>query len=831
MVISVKYALDAQNNVGIFSADLDPGDMTIVFREEKDSQIFQVALINENGKLYVRIVDPDREQRGETAKIRKEAFVNEVFSVGSATIMIMAITGGESSKVNSGVFEIDPDSSLLEGSIKPAKTVQESRPPNIGAAPIATAGPASIPVAPKPIPVPAAVPYVPKQNALPADMPMDDSFAKNLHTEVDPSTLPPVEGSRLNYNYQHIDDRQPKVEEKKEAEVVPPKAVAPRKEEKPDQRNRAEIHKMPKSRDQLLREDVRDRRFYLKGAKYSLRNKISALVLSLGITGIGFYSLGVSHLSKKSHSLVFGDSVQSLTNLKAQELRTRIKNYNSVLSTIVQTVTNQKVDNQIVSKTFMGFDFIVGVGAYRFLPASEVEPPPQHPVPIANKSNKRSAASLPAPPAPPKYDLSRLKKLEDGNYIEPVVQWVKESEAVALQLDSNKLRENQLTRIVNMLAKGTAPPVLDFKEISLPAEEKGIYTYVVRDQPISPMFIVIQTSSNYFNEVFRQQNDNEYYLIENKSKIIFPASARDDSNLMGVFQGYLALSHAQRLPAASNNYLAAVPVTATWDLVSRPGSNRAMETQGDAKLFLIFGALILMVFLGVGVWFAKHISAPLVSLVNQIESVAAGDYYRRFEIESSDEVGQVADYFQYLTQTLKRKEQTLAVVTDLASKDALTSMHNHRYFRTHLETKWKEIESKGGALILIDIDDFRMFNFAHGHIQGDMILKELALCINETVKDSGVTARYGGEEFVVWMSGANQKTSFDLAEKILNKIRAVKFTNLTGGAPFTVGCSLGVLTFTKGRHLTIDKFLMDADSNVVMAKKAGKNRIWAGNLT
>jgi diguanylate cyclase (GGDEF)-like protein len=247
----------------------------------------------------------------------------------------------------------------------------------------------------------------------------------------------------------------------------------------------------------------------------------------------------------------------------------------------------------------------------------------------------------------------------------------------------------------------------------------------------------------------------------------------------------------------------------------------------DTKMTGMFAVVILLAFLGAGMWFSKKITAPLFSLVKQIESVTAGDYHSKLEVDANDEVGQVCDYFEHLSSTLRRRDIELARVTDLAKKDSLTGLYSHSHFRSHLEAKWKEIEVKGGSVILIDIDDFRMFNHAHGHIQGDLILKDLALGLTEAVK-VGVTARYGGEEFVVWAPGFDQKNAFELAETIQKKIRSLKTPSLTGGTPFTVNCSLGVTNFTKGRYSNIDQFLRDADSNLVMAKKAGKNRIWAG---
>src|SRR6185436_7391481 len=101
------------------------------------------------------------------------------------------------------------------------------------------------------------------------------------------------------------------------------------------------------------------------------------------------------------------------------------------------------------------------------------------------------------------------------------------------------------------------------------------------------------------------------------------------------------------------------------DFVGRPNQFK-LEMFDDTQSLGLFGVVMLLAFVAAGSWFAKKITAPLFTLVKQIESVAAGDYHTKFEVDANDEIGQVCDYFEHLSATLRRKEMELARVTDLA---------------------------------------------------------------------------------------------------------------------------------------------------------------------
>lgn len=161
------------------------------------------------------------------------------------------------------------------------------------------------------------------------------------------------------------------------------------------------------------------------------------------------------------------------------------------------------------------------------------------------------------------------------------------------------------------------------------------------------------------------------------------------------------------------------------------------------------------------------------------------------------------------------------VLSQLSITDGLTKLHNHRYFQDHLTREIKRVSRTGSplALILIDIDDFKQLNDAHGHAAGDEVLISLASIMNESARESDLIARYGGEEFVILMPNTDLPGAVHLAEKIR---MAVESTRLIIGdrlKPVMVTISLGVALYKGNRR----EFFAEADRALYRAKAAGKN--------
>lgn len=163
-------------------------------------------------------------------------------------------------------------------------------------------------------------------------------------------------------------------------------------------------------------------------------------------------------------------------------------------------------------------------------------------------------------------------------------------------------------------------------------------------------------------------------------------------------------------------------------------------------------------------------------------------------------------------------------VKNLAIRDGLTGLYNHRHFWELLE---REVElarryERPLSLIFLDIDDFKMVNDTLGHPQGDVVLKTLADYLVKTVRHADLACRYGGEEFVVILSQTPLEQALALAERLRLGISQIPLH--LKGQELSITVSLGVAELapqtTNGESL-----VHAADTALYRAKQAGKNRV------
>lgn len=157
--------------------------------------------------------------------------------------------------------------------------------------------------------------------------------------------------------------------------------------------------------------------------------------------------------------------------------------------------------------------------------------------------------------------------------------------------------------------------------------------------------------------------------------------------------------------------------------------------------------------------------------------------------------------------------------------DGLTGLYNIRYFKMLLETELtmsKVDREKKFAIVMSDVDHFKHFNDTYGHQVGDLVLKEVANVIKNSVRSSDIVARYGGEEMIVLLRGSS---SIDDAAVVAEKVRkniestVLKDQNNT----YNVTVSLGV-SFVKPGD-TVDGIIKRADDGLYKAKTLGRNRV------
>src|SRR3989344_3653587 len=181
-----------------------------------------------------------------------------------------------------------------------------------------------------------------------------------------------------------------------------------------------------------------------------------------------------------------------------------------------------------------------------------------------------------------------------------------------------------------------------------------------------------------------------------------------------------------------------------------------------------------------------------------------------------------AAYFSDLkayANELERDKQTLA---DLSFVDDLTEIPNRRALMERAESLWGEYDRHGTpfSILMMDIDWFKRYNDAHGHVEGDNALISVAQMLKRQVRDRtlDIVARYGGEEFTAVLSYAGINESLAVANRILRATS--KLPTLE-----TVSLSIGVCPSSYPGIESEADMIKHADSALYLAKHTGRGRV------
>jgi two-component system, cell cycle response regulator len=228
----------------------------------------------------------------------------------------------------------------------------------------------------------------------------------------------------------------------------------------------------------------------------------------------------------------------------------------------------------------------------------------------------------------------------------------------------------------------------------------------------------------------------------------------------------------------------------------------------------------------------RNLDIPVAIITGQGDEVVASkvikagaiDYIPKTEVkrERLFECIQLAIEQSNVKQEMKK---AMTVIADMARKDSLTGLYNHRYF---LESLQKEVMREaryrtGLSLCMIDIDFFKSINDTFGHTAGDKVLKELAELMEQTMRETDVLCRYGGEEFAIIFTNTMKEGAYKTCIRFRQAVERHIFVH--EGFEIRLTISIGLSGYDPESKDSATTFVERTDKELYRAKAEGRNRV------
>ncbi|MBU6492975.1 MAG: diguanylate cyclase [Burkholderiales bacterium] len=222
--------------------------------------------------------------------------------------------------------------------------------------------------------------------------------------------------------------------------------------------------------------------------------------------------------------------------------------------------------------------------------------------------------------------------------------------------------------------------------------------------------------------------------------------------------------------------------------------------------------------------FASGANDYLVKLPDRIELIARIRYHSRsyINLQQRDEA------YRALRESQQQLLEANLELRRLTQSDGLTGLANRRYLDEYLSAEWRRSarERSELSLLMIDVDNFKLYNDTYGHVAGDEVLKRIAATVEASLLRPGdLAARFGGEEFAAILPATSPEGGWLLAEKIRGEVEALRLPHRNSPASPFVTISVGVASIVPPPSSSMTSLIEAADLALYQAKRDGKNRV------
>ena len=190
-----------------------------------------------------------------------------------------------------------------------------------------------------------------------------------------------------------------------------------------------------------------------------------------------------------------------------------------------------------------------------------------------------------------------------------------------------------------------------------------------------------------------------------------------------------------------------------------------------------------------------------------------------------DEGGRLVAVVETLRDLTDERTARIAL-EQLARRDSLTGLANRRCFDDTLQAEWTRAQRSKQplSLLMVDVDNFKQYNDANGHLGGDECLRRIAQAVAGEMRANDLVARYGGEEFAVILPNEPLKGAAVVAERIRRRVEGLQLPNPLAPAR-RVTVSIGAATALAVPGMLAHELVAIADAALYRAKHMGRNRI------
>jgi len=248
-------------------------------------------------------------------------------------------------------------------------------------------------------------------------------------------------------------------------------------------------------------------------------------------------------------------------------------------------------------------------------------------------------------------------------------------------------------------------------------------------------------------------------------------------------------------------------------------------------LYQLLGVTVLALTLlhaGFGILIYRLVITPILELHDATRKVAAGDFSQKVKSRRFDEIGALAEGFNYMMGVV---QDTLGRMERMAVTDELTGLRNRRYFFEKIEESVANSQRYGQnlGLMLLDIDYFKKINDNFGHVAGDQVLRAISACLVANSRKTDIVARYGGEELIVLLPSTDLAGTRLAAEKVRQAMEDLRIL-VDNGRELNITTSVGIVEYQSllkqsENTVSVTVFVEAADGALYQAKRNGRNRV------